>query len=56
MTKELIGAWVEPKIKNNVEKLAKIKGISLSEYLRSLILADLDKRTIFTKQLKEAPC
>jgi len=53
MSRQLLGAWVEPDIKKHVEKLANIKGISLSEYLRTLILDDLDKRTIFTDALKE---
>ena len=53
MSRELLGAWVEPDIKGHVEKLAKLKGISLSEYLRQLIIEDLDKRSVFTTALKE---
>ena len=49
---ELVGAWVEPNIKTLVEKMAAIKGISVSEYLRTLILSDLDSRTVFTAALK----
>ena len=37
-----------------VKKLAAIKGISMSEYVRSLVIEDLDKRTVFTSALKEA--
>lgn len=48
MSRELVGAWVEPEIKKHVEKLAKLRGVSLSEYLRTLILNDLDRRSVFT--------
>lgn len=54
MSRQLVGAWVEPNIKKHVERIAAIKGISLSEYLRNLILEDLDKRSILTMALKEA--
>ena len=47
-----MAAWVENDIKTHVSRLASLKGISVSEYLRSLILDDLDKRTIFTTALK----
>ena len=53
MSKELVGGWIEPEVKRLVEKLAEIKGISLSEYVRSLILEDLNKRTVFTDALKK---
>jgi len=51
--KVTIWARVEKKIKKHVERLAAIKGISVSEYIRSLVLEDLDKRTVFTDALKE---
>lgn len=54
MSKEFVGAWLEPDIKRHVERIAAIKGISLSEYLRNLILDDLDKRSILTTALKDA--
>jgi len=52
--KTMLWARVGVEIRDVVEKLARAKGISLSEYVRSLILEDLDKRTIFTTKLKEA--
>jgi len=48
----LLGAWVSQDIKDLCQKMAETKGISLSEYLRQLVIEDLDKRTIFTDQLK----
>lgn len=50
----MLWAWVGNDVREHVEKLAGAKGISISEYVRSLILEDLDKRTIFTTILKEA--
>jgi hypothetical protein len=52
-TKIMIWARVDTEVRDLVEKLAKAKGISISEYVRSLILEDLDKRTIFTMALKQ---
>ena len=51
--KTMLWARVDEKIKGHVEKLAEIKGISISEYVRNLVLEDLDKRTVFTDELKE---
>ena len=51
--KKCLAAWVDPEIKYAADKLAKIQGVSSSEYIRNLILHDLDKRTIFTEALKE---
>jgi len=45
---------VDVEIKELVEKLAKTKGITISEYVRNLVLEDLDKRSIFTTIIKEA--
>ena len=50
---ENILVWVTPEIKDLVNKLAEAQGLSISEYIRSLITADLDKRTFFTTQVKE---
>jgi hypothetical protein len=50
----MLWARVDVEVRGLVEKLAKAKGISLSEYVRSLILEDLDRRTVFTTILKEA--
>jgi len=52
-SKRCVAAWVEDDIKDVVDRLAEIKGISTSEYVRSLILQDLDRRTIFTTALKK---
>jgi len=50
----MVWAWVDKEIRDLVEKIAKSKGISISEYVRQLIIEDLDKRSIFTDKLKEA--
>ena len=52
-SKRCVAAWVEDDIKDVVDSLAEIKGISTSEYLRNLILQDLDSRTFFTTELKK---
>lgn len=44
---------VDPEIKELVDKIAKAQGITVSEYVRMLITADLDKRTFFTSKVKE---
>lgn len=49
---KLLWAWVDKPIQNLVRRLAKLKGISVSEYLRQLILSDLDQRTVITSQFK----
>ncbi len=49
---KLVWAWVSPAIKEAVKKIAKAKGITLSEYVRNLILEDLEKRGIFNVALK----
>jgi hypothetical protein len=48
----MIWAYVDNPIKEAVLTLAKAKGVSISEYVRSLVLEDLDKRTFFTTILK----
>ena len=48
----MIGVWITPEIKKIIEHLADKKGVSIGEYIRQLIDHDLDKRTIFTDQLK----
>jgi len=47
---------VDGNIRDLVEKLAETKGITISEYVRSLVLEDLDRRSFFTTKLKEALC
>lgn len=56
MTSKKVLVWssVEEDIKKIVKTLAASKGISLSEYLRELILSDLDSRSVFTSSLKES--
>gem|GEM_PF-3463639 len=54
MSKTRLWARVDTDIRDMVRKLADVKGISMSEYVRSLIIEDLDKRTVFTSALKEA--
>ena len=44
---------VDPEIKALVDKIAEAQGITISEYVRMLITADLDKRTFFTDKVKE---
>ena len=50
---ENILVWVTPEIKQLVEKISDAQGITVSEYIRNLVTADLDKRTFFTTQVKE---
>lgn len=54
MDKLLLWAYVRADIRDLVEKVAEAMGISLSEYLRQLILADLDRRSLLTEAIKEA--
>jgi len=43
---------VDPEIKDLVDKIAEAQGITVSEYVRMLITADLDSRTFFTTKVK----
>ena len=52
MSKTMLWARVDKSIRDMVKKLADAKGISMSEYVRSLIIEDLDKRTVFASALK----
>jgi antitoxin component of RelBE/YafQ-DinJ toxin-antitoxin module len=52
--KTMLWARVDKEIRDLVEKLAKAKGISISEYVRGLILEDLDERTVFTDAIKQS--
>lgn len=49
----MVWAWVNVEVRELVERLAELKGVSISEYVRSLVLADLDKRSLFTTRLKK---
>ena len=44
---------VDPEIKELVDKIAEAQGITISEYVRMLITADLDRRTFFTDKVKD---
>ncbi|MGD0028494.1 MAG: hypothetical protein ABSC91_06110 [Candidatus Bathyarchaeia archaeon] len=48
----MVWAWIDIEVREMVEKLAELKGVSISEYVRSLVLADLDSRSLFTTRLK----
>jgi predicted RecB family endonuclease len=52
--KQAIATRVSPYVNQSVRKLAKGLGISISEYLRKLILQDLDSRKMFQDELKKA--
>lgn len=52
MVKTMLWARVDIEVREVVKRLAEAKGISISEYVRSLVLEDLDKRTVFTTILK----
>ena len=49
----MVWAWVDKEIRELVEKIAQSQGISISEYVRQLVIQDLDRRSIFTSRLKE---
>ena len=51
--KVMVWAYVDANVRELVEKLVESKGISISEYIRQLVIEDLDKRSIFTTKLKE---
>jgi len=49
----MVWAWVDKEVRELVEKIAQAKGISISEYVRQLVIDDLDKRSFFITKLKE---
>ncbi len=49
----MLWARVDINIKEIVHKLVDCKGITISEYVRSLVIDDLDRRNVFTTKLKE---
>jgi len=53
MSKIMIGVYLKPEVKEIAEKLATMQGKRLSEYVRGLIVDDLDKRSVFTTKLKD---
>jgi methylaspartate ammonia-lyase len=46
------GVRLPKNILNLVESLLELNGLTFSEYVRNLILQDLDKRSVFSTQLK----
>jgi len=50
-----IGVYLEPKIKGAAERVAKMMGVSVSEYVRTLVLVDLDRRGLLKELLEEEP-
>jgi hypothetical protein len=50
---EMVWAYVDEPIKQAISTLAKAKGVSISEYVRSLILEDLDRRNFFKSTLSQ---
>jgi antitoxin component of RelBE/YafQ-DinJ toxin-antitoxin module len=52
-SKTVLSACVDKSIYACVKKIADSMGISLSEYVRRLIINDLDRRTVFTSALKQ---
>jgi len=45
---------VTPEVGKVVRQLVSVMGISVSEYIRHLILKDLDEKMLFTRQLKDS--
>jgi len=50
--KTILWARVDREIERAVRRLAKLQGVSISEFIRQLIISDLDRRSIFTTKLK----
>lgn len=53
MKTETIWSRVSPEIRKMMRRLAESQGLSVSEYVRQLIIKDLDRRSVFTSQLKQ---
>jgi len=53
MKRETIWARVDSGVASAVRQIAGLMGISISEYVRRLVLADLDARSVFNTQLRE---
>ena len=52
--KTMLWCRVDTNIRELVEKLAGAKGVTISEYIRNLVLEDLDRRSLLTTIIKEA--
>lgn len=54
MRKPILATRCAPCVNNAVRKLANSMGVSISEYLRRLVLQDLDSRKMLDEELKKA--
>ena len=54
MSKGIVWVRLKPEIEQILKELARAKGISTSEYVRQLILENLDGRSFFTENVKNA--
>ena len=50
---EIVGLRTTAALKELAEGLAGTQGLTLSEYVRNLIISDLDRRSVFTDTLKK---
>jgi len=50
---EVVNFRLKPEVKELVKQMAKAQGVSISEYLRKLVINDLDQRNVFTTELKQ---
>jgi antitoxin component of RelBE/YafQ-DinJ toxin-antitoxin module len=48
----MLWARVDGRVADAVRQIAGLMGISISEYVRRLVLADLDARSVFNTQLR----
>jgi antitoxin component of RelBE/YafQ-DinJ toxin-antitoxin module len=44
---------IKKELKQAVEKIAAVQGLDVSEYMRQLILKELDARGLFTELIKQ---
>ncbi len=49
---QVVYSRMDKAVKSLVEAIASTEGITVSEYVRNLIIQDLDKRSVFTTKLK----
>lgn len=54
MRKPILATRVSPVVNKSVRLLTKGLGITISEYMRRLIMQDLDSRNFFNEELKKA--
>lgn len=51
--KIVVGTYLERGVYERLQKIAEFLGVSVSEYLRRLVLNDLEKCSAFTKMFNE---